>query len=213
MTYHYAVTMMMVIGRRPLAAPGERVSTGSVENLEEKPPPGHLKRRFCDKLMLIAHIAVHGRGSTLRRSLVSFILMLVMISAGPAAAIDQRVLERIAEAYEAGVFSVRVDIHEPNPRVTSMQSPTVFSNGWRHHNPGGPVLFPAGSLVEVTALFNYSERGFFLELAEVREEDTPVTERKRLRIRFMIEPGITALDEQAEKAIELIDMVLRPVEP
>lgn len=164
--------------------------------------------------MLIAHIAVHGSRRTARPAIALVIpVMLIMMAGPPAAALDERVLQRLAGTYMSGVFALRVDVHEPNTRVDSMQSPTVESSGWRNHNPGGPVLFHSGSLVEVTGLFNYSDRGFFLEVAEVTEAGVPATDRKRVRIRFMIEPGITALDEQEKKSVELIEMVLGPAEP
>lgn len=131
-------------------------------------------------------------------------------SIGPGAALEKGVLEGLAAVYLGQVFELRANLHAPDPRGHSMQAPTLTSEGWYHHNLQGPVLLRAGSRVEVTGAFNYSERGFFLELAAERPEGARMSEadRPRLRVRFMVESPPAEIDEQREQAIELLDKVL-----
>lgn len=141
------------------------------------------------------------------------IALVLLLLTGRASAIESEALRRLAPAFQSKAFTLRVDLHEPDPKSASIHAPTLGPEGWLHVNQEGPVLFHAGSLVEVTGIFNYAERGFFLEIAEVtRNGDSPAS-RKRLRIRFMIHPGVTGLEEQRAMAVELIEKVLMPVEP
>jgi len=125
-------------------------------------------------------------------------------------ALHPSALDVIAKEYESRVFTLLVDLHEPASRADSMQAPTLERKGWHHHNPSGPIALRAGSRVEVTGVFNYAERGLFLELA--REGAGPgrqaIAERTRLRIRIMVETPGTDPEGQTAEAMEMIRKVV-----
>ena len=137
--------------------------------------------------------------------------LILFASTERATALERTVLEDLASSYETRIFELRVNLHEPNARGRSMQAPTLNADGWYHHNPSGPVSLRAGSRVEVTGVFNYSERGFFLELAAERTDGGlgPDNGRPRIRVRFMVESLPAEIEEQTEQALELLEKVLR----
>ena len=132
-----------------------------------------------------------------------------------SAPLHPEALGAVATVLEAKVFRLKTDLHAPDLAGESMQVPTLEGRGWHHNNPNGEIILAAGTRVEVTDIFNYSERGFFLELAK---EDTgvprqPITARPRTRIRIMVEtPGIDPEAQRAE-AFALIAKVLDFTEP
>ena len=147
------------------------------------------------------------------RSLTLVMLLTVVLSflsLDRAMALHPSALEEIAKEHESRVFTLLVDLHEPAWKADSMQTPTLERRGWHHHNPTGPIALRAGSRVEVTGIFNYAERGLFLELAREAAGmgKQAITERARLRIRIMVEtPGTDPQAQQAE-AIEMIHKVI-----
>ena len=139
-----------------------------------------------------------------------------MMSADRPAELHAEALARVAARIEAQIVTLAVDLHEPDLRAETMQSPTLERKGWHHDNPTGPVALRAGSRVEVTGVFNYSERGLFLELA--REEADPARSspaaRPRIRIRIMVETPNTDPEGQRAEALGLIARVIGlPPEP
>lgn len=140
----------------------------------------------------------------------------LMMSADRPASLDAEALARVAARIESKVVALKVDLHQPDLRAESMQAPTLERKGWHHDNPSGPVALSAGSRVEVTAVFNYSERGLFLELA--RDEGSPARSspaaRPRIRVRVMVETPNTDPEGQRAEALELIGRVIDlPPEP
>ena len=131
------------------------------------------------------------------------------------APVHPEALGAIATVLEAKVFRLKTDLHVPDLAGESMLVPTLEGRGWNHHNPNGAVALRTATRVEVTGIFNYSERGFILELAQ---EDTgvprqPITARPRARIRIMVEtPGTDPRAQRAE-AFTLIAKVLDFTEP
>ncbi len=136
--------------------------------------------------------------------------LLSLLPLDRAMALHPSALDEIAKEHESKVFTLLVDLHEPASRADSMQAPTLERKGWHHHNPSGPIALRAGSRVEVTGVFNYAERGLFLELA--REGAGPgrqaIAERTRLRIRIMVETPGTDPEGQTAEAMEMIRKVV-----
>jgi hypothetical protein len=60
--------------------------------------------------------------------------------------------------------------------------------GWHFINQQSSIVLRSGSRVEITGFFNYSERGFFIELAEASLGffHEPLNRRRRTRIRIMV---------------------------
>ena len=143
------------------------------------------------------------------RMVPAIVAVLILFSDRPAA-LHRDALEAIARMLEAKVFLLKTDIHVPDLSGETMMVPTLEGRGWHHHNPAGAVTLQAGTRVEVTGVFNYAERGFFLELAR---EDTnvprqPITARPRARIRIMVETPGTDPEAQRAEAATLIAKVL-----
>jgi len=136
--------------------------------------------------------------------------LLSLLPADRAMALHPSALDEIARAYESKVFTLIVDIHEPASRADSMQAPTLERKGWHHHNPSGPIALHAGSQVEVTGVFNYAERGLFLEIARegAGQGRSAPTERARMRIRIMVETPGTDAEGQTAEAIGMIRKVV-----
>lgn len=128
-------------------------------------------------------------------------------------ALGNSALLRINAACESKFFTLKVALHEPDTSSDTMQASTLEKNGWHHHNPNGPVAIDAGSRVEVTGVFNYSERGFFLEVAREASGMTEgdIASRPRSRIRFVVEAGGADQNAQTREAFDLIGKVLSGV--
>jgi len=128
-------------------------------------------------------------------------------------AMEKAAVAQIAAALEGKSFLLKVDLHEPDPAADNMQAPTLERRGWHHHNPGGPVALKAGTQIQVTGVFNYSERGLFLELARQSGDDANagIAARPRARIRIMVEALPADPAGQAREAADLIGKVLQDV--
>jgi len=145
---------------------------------------------------------------------MNMLFMFCMATLAPAAlAMEKNALAEIATAFQGKSFLLKVDLHEPDPAADNMQAPTLERRGWHHHNPGGPVALKAGTLVQVTGVFNYSERGMFLEVARQSAEDgnAGITARPRARIRIMVEAALADPSGQSREAAELLGKVLENV--
>lgn len=124
--------------------------------------------------------------------------------------LDSSSLEQIASAYASKVCLLKVDLHEPDTSGEGMLLPTLEKKGWHNHNPSGPIVLSAGTRVEVTGVFNYSDRGLFLELArESSAQDLQsIASRPRCRIRIMVEALPADPAGQVQEAAALIGKVL-----
>ena len=123
--------------------------------------------------------------------------------------LHRNALDEVAAVLEAKVFRLKSDLHTPDLTGESMQVPTFEGRGWHHHNPSGAVVLKAGSRVEVTGVFNYAERGFFLELAgEEAGSGDDIAVRPRARIRFMVESPGANPEAQRTEALSLVARVL-----
>lgn len=142
--------------------------------------------------------------------LLAAIVSLMPGASSPALSLDASALGQIAPLIEGRSFRLKVTLHEPETAGESMQAPTLEKKGWHHHNPAGPVALKAGDEVEVTAVFNYSERGLFLELAKAQPgpEREPITARPRIRVRIMVETMPSDPPGQVREATDLIGKVL-----
>lgn len=116
-------------------------------------------------------------------------------------------IEQVATTIESRSYTLRIDLHEPETKGASMQAPTLERRGWHHHNPAGPVVLRAGERVEVTGVFNYAERGLFVELSG-DGGGSDDSGRPRLRVRVMVETPGDNPSGQAAEALELIGRVL-----
>ena len=127
--------------------------------------------------------------------------------------LDNAALEQITATWDGQVCRLKVDLHEPDTGGDTMQAPTLEKKGWHHHNPTGPIVLKAGTRVTVIGIFNYAERGFFLELAKEQEglESEPVASRPRSRIRIMVETPGTDSAGQAQEAGVMISKVLETI--
>ncbi|HEY3174882.1 MAG TPA: hypothetical protein VGK94_03885 [Candidatus Polarisedimenticolia bacterium] len=146
----------------------------------------------------------------------SAVAVALLSSTGRPMSLNAEALARVVARLETKVVALKIDLHEPDPGADSMQAPTLERKGWHHDNPTGPVALRAGSRVEVTGVFNYSERGVFLELSQVEttEPQPSTASRPRIRIRLMVETPDTDPEGQRAEAIDLIGKVLElPAEP
>src|SRR5262245_13970349 len=136
-----------------------------------------------------------------RRRLLSISAGIALAISGawvPASALDPKLLRPIATQFTSGLYVLQVDLHEPDMRAESMQTPTLELAGWHHHNPAGATLLSAGTRVEVTGVFNYGDRGLFLELSKDLAEgsfDAP-GDRPRVRVRIMVQAESSDPDKQ-----------------
>ena len=130
----------------------------------------------------------------------------------PALALNPETLQDVATNYRDKVFMLKVSMREPVVVGDFIQAPMLDAKGWHFVNQSKEILLLSGSRVEVTGVFNYSERGFFVELAT---ESTgffhrPVSERPRLRIRLMVETPPDNPNAQATEAAKLLEKLLAP---
>ena len=147
-----------------------------------------------------------GRAAMMPASL----LVALILSTDRPVALHRSAIESVATVLEAKVFRLKVDLHAPDLAGETMQMPTLEGRGWHHNNPGGAIILKSGTRVEVTGVFNYAERGLFLELAK---EDTgisrlSITARPRTRIRIMVETSGNNPDGQQSEALSLAAKVL-----
>lgn len=136
------------------------------------------------------------------------VVLALAFEVGAAAA--REVLDKIVEAYEHQAFRLAVDLHVPEPR--GQPAPSLDLKGWHHNDPNRPVLLRAGDDVEVTAVFNYGDKGVFLEISRLEKVKGEGT-RAHLRVRFAAEALPDKPDVQATELGALIRRVLRPAAP
>jgi len=147
-----------------------------------------------------------------------FTARLALVASGLAAhtgalAVQETVLQGIAAGHAGRIFTLKMNMREPESAATS--APMLDKDGWHFWNPSGRIILSEGERVEVTGVFNYSTRGFFLELAR---EDTAlggeaIQSRPRIRIRIMVEAESDKHENQAVQSAALLDGILKPVEP
>lgn len=130
-----------------------------------------------------------------------------------ALAVHETVLQGIAAGHAGRIFVLKTNMREPESAATSV--PMLDTDGWHFWNPSGRIVLSEGERVEVTGVFNYSTRGFFLELA--REDmalgGEAIQSRPRIRIRIMVEAESDKPEDQAVQSAALLGGILRPVEP
>ncbi len=136
-------------------------------------------------------------------------LSIVTASHVQVQALHRDALAPIVTQFTSGLYTLQVDLHEPDLKGDSMQAPTLEMAGWHHHNPAGAVAIAKGSRVEVTGVFNYAERGLFMELSkDSAEGGEPAEDRPRIRIRIMVEAEAGEPEKQRAEALALIHKVL-----
>ena len=109
---------------------------------------------------------------------------------GTSYALNATSLERIMAEYTGRQFPLKTHLRQPTQRA--IHAPMFDDKGWHFINHQGSLVLRAGSRVEITSIFNYSERGFFLELAEASLGffHEPLNRRRRMRVRIMVKaPG------------------------
>jgi hypothetical protein len=143
-------------------------------------------------------------------AVICAVALTVSASTLPSRALDRGALQRIATQYTSGLYTLMVGLHEPDMRAESMQTPTLELAGWHHHNPAGVTVLAPGSRVEVTGVFNYGERGLFLELSKDLADAASDTgaDRPRIRIRLMVAADAADPAGQQAQALALIQRVL-----
>jgi hypothetical protein len=147
------------------------------------------------------------------RAPLSFVVAMILCSSSAGFCLDNAALGQIVSAWDGKVCRLKVDLHEPDPGGDSMQAPTLEKRGWHHNNPSGPIVLKAGTSVTVIGLFNYSERGFFVELAREQEglDGGPAASRPRCRIRIMVETPGSDSAGQVQEAGAMLSKVLESI--
>lgn len=139
-----------------------------------------------------------------RAAHVAVALSAVLAAGVPTAiALHARALDRIAEQVERRSFHLRTSLREPARQAESMQAPMLDRKGWHYLQTAGPILLHQGEVVQVKAVFNYSEKGFFVELAP-----EPARDRKGLRFRVMVETPGDDVEGQVAEGLALLGKVL-----
>jgi hypothetical protein len=123
-----------------------------------------------------------------------------------AKAAAREVVAQIATDFERKEFQLRVDLRQPPPGGS--QAPYLDERGWHASDPNLPILLPAGSAVEVAGVFNYADRGVFLEIAR-KERWGGAGAAPRIRVRFMAAAGPEKPEDQAAQIRRLIGRVLQ----
>ncbi len=149
-------------------------------------------------------VPVNARAGASR---ILFIAVMLSLPIRPAVAVSDAALKGIVAEYEGRVFTLKMNMREP-PKGSD-HVPMLDRNGWHYWDPAGRIVLGAGERVEVTGIFNYSTRGFFLELARATEGaiPAPVSQRPRIRVRCMVEAESNA-GAQAAQAEDLIRRIL-----
>jgi len=144
-------------------------------------------------------------GARRHRRAVILALVVQALFVFPAAPAARETLDAIVEAYEGRVFQLRVDLHQPEPGGT--QAPYLDEKGWHHNDPKRPLALRAGDAIEVTGVFNYGDRGVFLEISR-KEKWKGGAPRPRIRVRFMASAPIEKPEIQTAQIRALIARVL-----
>lgn len=144
------------------------------------------------------------------RQLPAFLVALAVASCGEALALNDRALETIALRCDGKLFTLRANLREPSRQREAMQTPMLDRKGWHFSDESGEVWLREGERVEVTGLFNYSEKGFFVELSQQEAGSSREARRQRRRMRFrvMTEAPLEDPDAQAAEGLALLRRVL-----
>jgi hypothetical protein len=146
------------------------------------------------------------------RTSVRIVLATLAMMAPAAAplALHRQAVEQIAARYANKVVVLKGDL-----RISSggegMQAPMLDTKGW--HFMSGPSVLRSGSQAEITAVFNYGVRGFFLEIAGAADASEPLLDRPRVRVRVMTDVPSADPSGQAAQAATLIDRILTLTQP
>jgi hypothetical protein len=132
-------------------------------------------------------------------------LAAALLAAPPTLGAAREAVDQIAAAYEGRQALLRVDLHQPP--LGGAQAPYLDERGWHHNDPARPVALRAGEPVEVTGVFNYGDRGVFLEISR-KERWKGGAPRVRVRVRFMASAGPEKPDLQAAQIRALVGRVL-----
>jgi hypothetical protein len=157
---------------------------------------------------------VRARRSPARAALLGLALLGAAAAAvTEAVAVHDTVLQGIAAGHAGRIFILKMNMREPESGANN--APMFDKDGWHFWNPSGRIVLAEGERVEVTGVYNYSTRGFFLELTR---EDTalggePVQSRPRIRFRIMVEAEMDKPEDQATQTTALIGEILRPIDP
>lgn len=132
-----------------------------------------------------------------------FAATLASLSGARGAARD--VIVQIAGDYEGKEFRLRVDLRQPPPG--GAQAPYLDERGWHASDPNLPILLPSGGEVVVTGVFNYADKGVFLEITR-KERWGGAGAAPKVRVRFMAAAGPEKPEDQAAQIRRLIGRVL-----
>jgi len=149
---------------------------------------------------------VNGCGRIVRILFIGTVLW--FCGPGGALAVHESVIRGIAAELEGRLVTLKMNMREPAGAATHV--PMFDEDGWHFWDPSGRIVLPAGERVEVTGVFNYSTRGFFLELARQAPglAPVPIERRERIRFRLMVEALGESPGRQLEEAMELIGRIV-----
>jgi len=124
-------------------------------------------------------------------------------------ALHRQAVEQIATSFSGRAIVLKVDLPGPAWGGEGMSAPMLNAKGW---HVAGPAVLTSGSTAEVTGVFNYAERGLFLEIAaDPQRGAATIVDRPRVRVRLMIEAPGTDPAAQAAEAVRLIEKLLAPM--
>lgn len=117
-------------------------------------------------------------------------------------------LERIATEYMGRQFPLKTNLRQLSPGA--INAPMYDDKGWHFVNHQGDLVLRSGARAEITGIFNYSERGFFVELAEPSQGffHEPLNRRRRMRVRIMVEAPIEDAELQYAQGLHLLAGIL-----
>ena len=132
----------------------------------------------------------------------------VSVVTGPSWALHTTSLERIVAEYTGRQFPLKAHLRQP--AQGAIHAPMFDDKGWHFVNHQGSLVLRSGSRVEITGIFNYSERGFFVELAEASLGffHEPLNRRRRMRIRIMVDAAVDDAELQYAQGLHLMAGIL-----
>ncbi len=135
-------------------------------------------------------------------------LSIVFFSIPTVFALQRSAIEQITSLYSGRLVVLRSELRAPSSGGEGMQTPMFDAKGW--HFAAGSTVLRSGEEAEVTGVFNYAERGFFLELAAPAERGGPdaLIDRQRARFRIMTDTPATDPSAQAAEALRLLDRLM-----
>ena len=143
----------------------------------------------------------------------ALLIVALLVVPAHATAVHDSVLQGIAAGHVGRIFTLKVNMREPESGANN--APMLDKDGWHFWNPSGRIILSEGERIEVTGAFNYSTRGFFLELARENAgfgDAPPIQSRPRIRIRIMVEADQDKPDIQAVQCEALLGAILRPAD-